>query len=82
MYHSFGGALGISSAMWTFSEIEVRPDLTYEQQPVEILDRRVKTLRKKEVLLVRVSWQRESPGESTWELESDMRVRYPFLFPE
>ena len=63
-----------------FSEIEVRPDLTYEQQPVKILDRRVKTLRKKEVQLVRVSWQRESPRESTWELESDIMACYPFLF--
>ena len=65
-----------------FFEIEVRLDLTYEQQLVEILDRREKTLRKKKVLLVRVSWQIDSPGESTWELESDMRARYPFLFPE
>ena len=32
-----------------FSEIEVRPDLTYEQQPVEILDRRVKSLQSKQV---------------------------------
>ena len=62
-----------------FSEIEVRPDLTYEQQPVEILDHRVKSLRSKQVQLVRVSWQRESPGESTWELEGDMMACYPYL---
>ena len=55
-----------------FSEIEVRPDLTYEQQPVEILDHRVKSLRSKHVQLVRVSWQRESP----WRVHLGARERY------
>jgi hypothetical protein len=63
-----------------FSEITVRPDLTYEQLPVEILDRRQKQLRNKTVDLVRVMWRHGSPGESTWEREDDMRERYPNLF--
>ena len=63
-----------------YSEIEVRPDLTFEQQPVKILDREIKRLRNKEVSLVRVMWQRESPGESTWEREDEMRAHYPHLF--
>ena len=63
-----------------FSEIEVRPDLTYDQPPVSILDRREKVLRNKTVPLVLVRWYKESSEESTWELESDMRARYPALF--
>ncbi|KAA3484262.1 Gag protease polyprotein [Gossypium australe] len=34
-------------------EIEVRPDLSFEEEPVRILDRDVKVLRKKTVLLVK-----------------------------
>ena len=34
--------------------IELRPDLTYEEEPVEILARKVKELRNKKILLVKV----------------------------
>ena len=34
--------------------IELRPDLTYEEEPVEILAREVKELRNKKILLVKV----------------------------
>ena len=34
--------------------IELRPDLTYEEEPVEILAREVKELRKKRIPLVKV----------------------------
>ena len=74
--------VGDPSHVVDFSEIEVRSDLTYEKQPVAILDQREKTLRNKTVSLVRVMWHPDSPGESTWETESEMRQRYPHLFPE
>ncbi|XP_017639964.1 uncharacterized protein LOC108481327 [Gossypium arboreum] len=35
-------------------EVEVRPNLTYEEEPVQILDRKVKKLRKKHIPLVKV----------------------------
>ncbi|KAL5763294.1 hypothetical protein ACOSP7_019558 [Xanthoceras sorbifolium] len=34
--------------------IEIRPDLTYEEEPVKILDREIKELRNKRVPLVKV----------------------------
>ena len=37
--------------------IELRPDLTYEEEPVEILAREVKELRNKKILLVKVLWR-------------------------
>ena len=74
--------IGGHTHLTDFSEIEVRPDLTYEQKPVEIMERRVKSLRTKDVRLVRVLWHSESPKESTWELESDMLARYPYLFSD
>ncbi|XP_012448637.1 uncharacterized protein LOC105771790 [Gossypium raimondii] len=41
-------------------EIEVRPDLTFEEEPVQILDRDVKVLRKKSIPLVKVPWHNHS----------------------
>ena len=37
--------------------IELRPDLTYEEEPVEILAREVKELRNKKIPLVQVLWR-------------------------
>ena len=37
--------------------IELRPDLTYEEEPVEILARKVKELWNKKIPLVKVLWR-------------------------
>ncbi|KAK9086078.1 hypothetical protein Sjap_026489 [Stephania japonica] len=63
-------------------QIEVRPDASYEEQPVEIMDRRVQTLRNREILKVLVRWQHHGTEGLTWELESTMRRRYPQLFTD
>ncbi|XP_016755224.1 uncharacterized protein [Gossypium hirsutum] len=54
-------------------EIEVRPDLTFEEEPVQILDRDVKVLRRKSILLVKVLCRNYSSKEATWEPEETMR---------
>ena len=61
-------------------EIELQPDLSFEQRPVEILDRKDRVLKRKTIPLVRVAWSKDSPGDSTWEREDEMRERYPYLF--
>ncbi|KAA3484817.1 DNA/RNA polymerases superfamily protein [Gossypium australe] len=61
-------------------EIEVRPDLSFEDGPVQILDRDVKVLRRKTVLLVKVLWRNHGSKEATWEPEDVMRQQYPHLF--
>ncbi|XP_016676385.1 uncharacterized protein [Gossypium hirsutum] len=61
-------------------EIEVRLDLTFEEEPVQILDRDVKILRRKSIPLVKVLWRNHSTEEGTWEPEDLMRQRYPHLF--
>ena len=40
-----------------YGGIELRPDLTYEEEPVEILAREVKELRNKKIPLVKVLWR-------------------------
>ncbi|KAK5824485.1 hypothetical protein PVK06_019260 [Gossypium arboreum] len=54
-------------------EIEVRPDLTFEKEPVQILDHDIKVLRKKSIPLVKVLWQNHGIEEATWEPEDSMR---------
>ena len=63
-----------------YSELSIRPDMSFEARPISILDRRKKVLKNKTIRLVRVGWNPQSPGESTWELEDVMREKHPHLF--
>ncbi|KAL5560428.1 hypothetical protein UlMin_036640 [Ulmus minor] len=47
--------------------MELHEDLTYEEKPVRILDRKTKTLRNKEIPLVKVLWRNQKMEEATWE---------------
>ncbi|XP_017621901.1 uncharacterized protein LOC108466042 [Gossypium arboreum] len=53
-------------------EIEVRLDLTFKEEPVQILDRDVKVLCRKSIPLVKVLWQNHNSEEATWEPEDSM----------
>ncbi|XP_052888051.1 uncharacterized protein LOC128296651 [Gossypium arboreum] len=46
-------------------EIEVRPDLTFEEEMVQILDHDIKVLRRKSIPLVKELWQNRSTEEAT-----------------
>ena len=52
-------------------EIELRDDLSYEEQPVQILGRKEKELRNKTISLV--LWRNHLVEEATWEREDQMR---------
>ncbi|XP_050229089.1 uncharacterized protein LOC126678226 [Mercurialis annua] len=60
--------------------VEVNEELSYEEQPVEIVDTQLRKLRTKEIPMVKVMWRNHSVEECTWETEADMRRRYPYLF--
>ena len=53
--------------------IELRPNLSYEEDPVEILAREVKELRNKKIPLVKVLWRNHKTEEATWESEEMMQ---------
>jgi hypothetical protein len=60
--------------------IELQPDLTFEEEPVEILAYDVKEFRRKSIPIVKVLWRNHSTEEATWEPEETMRHQYPYLF--
>ena len=61
-------------------DIEVQDGVTYEEQPMRILDTKEKVLRNKIIRLVKVLWQHHGVEEATWELELEIREKYPHLF--
>ncbi|XP_020426542.1 uncharacterized protein LOC109950819 [Prunus persica] len=60
--------------------IELQEDLTYVEQPVQILDRKMQVLRSREIPLVKVLCRSHTVEEATWEPEDQMREQYPYLF--
>ena len=49
-----------------YEPLEVEDDgLTYEEQPVKIVDRRIKQLRNKVTPLVKVKWTHHGASEAT-----------------
>ena len=62
-------------------EIEMSDNLSYVEEPVQILDRKQRQLRNRELPMVKVLWKSHSIEEATWETEEYMRQHYPHLFP-
>ena len=50
-------------------------NLSYEEEPVAILDREVCKLRSREIASIKVQWKNRPIEESTWEKEADMQER-------
>ena len=55
-------------------------NLSYEEQPIAILEREVRKMRSKEIVSIKVQWKDWPFEESTWESEVDMKERYSHLF--
>ena len=68
------------SHILSYEDLELELDLSFEEQPVQILDRKDKALRNKTIPLVKVFWRNSKVEEATWELDSDMQSQYPELF--
>ncbi|KAI5343852.1 hypothetical protein L3X38_011728 [Prunus dulcis] len=49
--------------------VELREDLTYEEQPVQILDRKEHVLHSGTIPVVKVLWRSQTMEEATWEPE-------------
>ena len=60
--------------------MQVKENLTYEETPVQIVDRKEQELRSKVIPLVKVLWRTHEREAAIWELEAQMRSQYPKLF--
>ena len=65
------------------SEMEITEKLTYVEEPIEILGREIRKLRRNEIPIVKVKWSHHrTPREATWEVEEHMKSKYPHLFED
>ncbi|GJX97968.1 putative reverse transcriptase domain-containing protein [Tanacetum coccineum] len=74
--------LSDESSVITLDDVEISPELTFQEEPVAILGRKSRQLRNKEIPLVKVEWKHRKGTSIRWEPEEKMRIRYPQLFRE
>nr|GEU70251.1 putative reverse transcriptase domain-containing protein [Tanacetum cinerariifolium] len=60
--------------------LQLDDKLHFIKEPVEVMDREVKQLRRSRVLIVKVRWNSRRGPEFTWEREDQFRKKYPHLF--
>ncbi|GJS62513.1 putative reverse transcriptase domain-containing protein [Tanacetum coccineum] len=61
-------------------EIQVDAKLNVVEEPVEILEREFKKLKRSRIAIVKVRWNSKRGPEFTWEREDQMKLKYPHLF--
>ncbi|KAI3797454.1 hypothetical protein L1987_32711 [Smallanthus sonchifolius] len=63
-------------------ELHIHEQLRFVEEPVEIIDREIKTLNHSKIPIVRVRWNSKRGPEFTWEREDQMMRKYPNLFKQ
>ncbi|GKD13405.1 hypothetical protein Tco_1197812 [Tanacetum coccineum] len=64
----------------SLDKIKVDKTLRFVEEPVEIMDREIKSLKRSKMSLVKVRWNPKRGPEFTWEREDYMKSKYPQLF--
>ncbi|GJT94526.1 putative reverse transcriptase domain-containing protein [Tanacetum coccineum] len=61
-------------------EVKIDDKLHFIKEPMEIMDREVKKLKRSRIPIVKVRWNSRRGPEFTWEREDEMKRKYPQLF--
>ncbi|WVZ96841.1 hypothetical protein U9M48_042424 [Paspalum notatum var. saurae] len=59
------------------SQIQIEPDLTYEERPIKILDQKQRATRRRAINFYKVQWSNHSEEEVTWEQKEYLQTKYP-----
>ncbi|GJU94046.1 putative reverse transcriptase domain-containing protein [Tanacetum coccineum] len=61
-------------------EIQLDDKLNFVEEPVEIMDREVKQLKRSRIPIIKVRWNARRGPEYTWEREDQFKEKYPHIF--
>ncbi|GJZ45116.1 putative reverse transcriptase domain-containing protein [Tanacetum coccineum] len=77
-----GYLYGSGDVQVPLDEIEIDENLCFVEEPIEIVERDVKKLKRRRIPLVKVRWNSRQGAEYTWEREDQFWKKYPNLFSE
>ncbi|GKC60717.1 hypothetical protein Tco_1088315 [Tanacetum coccineum] len=78
-HQSWGGKRQRGKVM-PLEGIHVDDKLQFVEEPVEIMEREIKRLKRSRIPLVKVRWNSRRGPEFTWEREDSFKQKYPQLF--
>nr|GEX03280.1 putative reverse transcriptase domain, ribonuclease H-like domain, aspartic peptidase domain protein [Tanacetum cinerariifolium] len=61
-------------------ELNVDDKLRFVEEPVEVVDREIKRLKRSRIPIIKVRWNSKRGPEFTWEREDKFKPKYPHLF--
>nr|GEX96881.1 hypothetical protein [Tanacetum cinerariifolium] len=67
---------------WHRDEIKIDKTLCFVEEPVEIIDHEVKSLKHSMISIVKVRWNSKHGPEFMWERKDHMKAKYPRLFAD
>nr|GEW22714.1 putative reverse transcriptase domain-containing protein [Tanacetum cinerariifolium] len=73
-------SLAESDVQIPLEEIRVDEKMYFIEEPVEIVDRQIKKLKRSWIPIVKVHWDSHRIAEFTWEREDQFKSKYPHLF--
>jgi hypothetical protein len=63
-------------------ELEIEPDLLYQEYPSKVLDCKERSTRAKSIKMYKVQWSNHSEEEATWETEEFLSSNFPDCLPK
>ncbi|GJR65977.1 reverse transcriptase domain-containing protein [Tanacetum coccineum] len=72
--------LSDESLIIPIKELQLDDKLNFVEEPVEVMDREIKQLKRSRIPIIKVRWNSKRGPEFTWEREDEIRAKYPHLF--
>ncbi|GJY56409.1 putative reverse transcriptase domain-containing protein [Tanacetum coccineum] len=72
--------LSDESLIIPMKELQLDDKLNFVEEPVEVMDREIKQLKRSRIPIIKVRWNSKRGPEFTWEREDEIRAKYPHLF--
>jgi hypothetical protein len=63
-------------------DIEIEPDLSYQEHPSKILDCKERSTRAKTIKMYKIQWSNHTEEEATWETKNFLCKNYPGCLPK
>ncbi|GJU37557.1 putative reverse transcriptase domain-containing protein [Tanacetum coccineum] len=72
--------LSDESLVIPMKELQLDDKLNFVEEPVEVIDREIKQLKRSRIPIIKVRWNSKRGPEFTWEREDEIHAKYPHLF--
>ncbi|GKD62950.1 putative reverse transcriptase domain-containing protein, partial [Tanacetum coccineum] len=77
---NFKKCLSDESLIIPMKELQLDDKLNFVKEPMEVMDREIKQLKRSRIPIVKVQWNFKRGPEFTWKREDKIRAKYPHLF--